>query len=319
MNHICSYFKQITSLWYLINYALLLLLGCFMKNIQVNMRDKDAPQKFANALYEYGFAVLTQHPIQASLLQTVYSDWRNFFDSPLKNNYLRNKDTGEGFVPYGVENAKGVAQKDLKEFYHFYPWGRYPLHIHMHSTLKLYQEMTELGNQLVSWLDKTLPTNIAEQLSMPLNRMIDGSDQHLLRILHYPPIESDTTALRSAPHEDINLLTLLPAGTSGGLELMDSHGIWHAVPGGHSVIFVNTADMLDLCTQGYYKSVKHRVTNPIGELATQSRYSLPFFIHPRPEVELKPGFTAQNYLLQRLKEIGLYYDYLYVNNEKVFT
>jgi isopenicillin N synthase-like dioxygenase len=46
------------------------------------------------------------------------------------------------------------------------------------------------------------------------------------------------------------------------------------------------------------------VVNPEAD-QNQSRYSMPMFLHPRSEVLLKPGMTADNYLQERLKEIGL--------------
>ena len=43
---------------------------------------------------------------------------------------------------------------------------------------------------------------------MPLDEMMADSDQSLLRILHYPPVEAaEPGAIRAAAHEDINLIT----------------------------------------------------------------------------------------------------------------
>jgi hypothetical protein len=45
--------------------------------------------------------------------------------------------------------------------------------------------------------------------------------------------------------------------------------------------------------------------NPTGPTAKDPRYSMPLFIHPRPEVRLSERHTAGSYLEERLREIGL--------------
>ena len=51
----------------------------------------------------------------------------------------------DGYFPFRSENAKGVEIKDLKEFYHVFPWGRVPPELET-ETRKLY-------NDLFSWFD----------------------------------------------------------------------------------------------------------------------------------------------------------------------
>jgi isopenicillin N synthase-like dioxygenase len=63
--------------------------------------------------------------------------------------------------------------------------------------------------------------------------------------------------------------------------------------------------MLQLCSKHYYHSTSHRVINPSGEAAQRSRYSIPLFLHPRDDVLLAPNFTAKDYLMERLKELGV--------------
>ena len=111
--------------------------------------------------------------------------------------------------------------------------------------------------------------------------------------------------MRAAAHEDINLITLLPAATAMGLELLDTAGQWQSVICERNDIVVNVGDMLELASQGYYRSATHRVVNPEGTASQQSRLSMPLFLHPRPEVVLAPDKTARQYLQERLREIGL--------------
>ncbi|MCS7292530.1 MAG: 2OG-Fe(II) oxygenase family protein [Gloeomargarita sp. SKYBB_i_bin120] len=137
---------------------------------------------------------------------------------------------------------------------------------------------------------------------------------------HYPPLPAGLPPgiLRAAPHTDINLITLLCGATSEGLELQQRDGTWWPVPVLPEALVVDSGDMLQWLTNGLLRSTTHRVMNPTGQ--NVSRYSLPFFVHPRPEVELTPlpacvartggdarfgRITAGEYLHQRLQEIGV--------------
>ena len=84
-------------------------------------------------------------------------------------------------------------------------------------------------------------------------------------------------------------------------------------------IVCNVGDMLQRLSNAHYPSTTHRVVNPRGEKARVSRYSIPFFVHPNPEMsldalpqcvddnhpKLHPAITAGEYLQQRLRDIGL--------------
>ncbi|WP_133130049.1 2OG-Fe(II) oxygenase family protein [Legionella yabuuchiae] len=264
-----------------------------------------ANKQFSESLQHTGFAVLENHPISSALIDSIYSEWINFFNSDDKNRYLYKRETQDGYFPPSVsEKAKGASLKDIKEFFQYYPWGQYPS-IMSQDTKTLYQQLTDLAATLLTWLENTLPVNVSNQLSMPFSRMINQSDQTMLRILHYPPLTGSEPAgaVRAAAHEDINLITLLVGATSSGLQVKDNLGNWHEVPCSKESIVVNAGDMLDLATSGYYRSTTHRVVNP--ELNNVARLSMPLFLHPRPEVSLSPEKTARQYLHERLTELGV--------------
>ena len=142
---------------------------------------------------------------------------------------------------------------------------------------------------------------------MPLSDMITQSPRNLLRILHYPPITGDEEvgAIRAAAHADINLLTVLPSASEPGLQLLSSDGTWVDVPYDPEYIIVNIGDMLQECTGGYYRSTMHRVINPAGADMSKSRMSIPMFLHPRDDVRLSARYLAEEYRMQRYRELGL--------------
>jgi isopenicillin N synthase-like dioxygenase len=77
------------------------------------------------------------------------------------------------------------------------------------------------------------------------------------------------------------------------------------VPHSPGQLIVNIGDMLQEATGGYLPSTSHRVATPDAEQPAVSRMSLPLFLHPRPDVVLSLRYTAGEYLMQRLDELGV--------------
>lgn len=273
----------------------------------INYHDPQAGQQLSQSLRQTGFAVLNNHPISPALLNKIYQDWGDFFASDVKQDYEFDRQMQDGFVSIdNAEVAKGYEKKDIKEYYHVYPWGRYPKTMGPEA-LQLFSDMSSLAGTLLGWIEDNTPSDIRANFSMPLHQMITDSNITLLRILHYPPLKDNEIpeAERAAPHHDINLLTLLPSATQSGLQLQDTHGNWHDIPCDEGMITINTGDMLEFLTQKHYPSSPHRVLNPTTPESNISRLSMPFFLCPRPEVLLSEGFTAQDYLEERLRENGV--------------
>ena len=273
---------------------------------KVNYGDHSAPSEFTKSLKQTGFGVLSDHPIDKNLIDNVYKEWSDFFNSENKNRYLYNEVDQDGYFPFQTENAKGQTLKDLKEFYHIYPWGKYPKEV-SDTTRILFDQLLELTSTLLEWIQDQTPIDIASKFSMPLNKMIEGSRTNLLRIIHYPPLNGNEQrgAIRGAAHEDINLITVLVAGTQPGPQIQDTNGSWHDVSCDPGCLAINTGDMLQEASGGYYPSTTHQIINPGGTISNVSRYSMPLFLHPRDDVQLSDGYTAREYLDERLTEIGL--------------
>ena len=273
----------------------------------VNYSSTVAPSHLTESLVSSGFAVIENHPISHKLISQAYDDWKSFFESEDKFKYRFKESDQAGYFPLTVsETAKGYSAKDIKEFYSYYDWAPHPQRIGP-STHQLYKELLELGKTFLGWIEGETPHRVRTSLSEPLSQMIENSRQNMMRIIHYPPLtgEEAPQAVRAAPHEDINLITLLPASTAAGLQVKDVAGNWIDIECDPGSIIVNTGDMLDLVTDGFYKATTHQVLNPSGDMAKLSRYSMPFFLHPRSEVQLSPSKTAGDYLTERLRELGL--------------
>ncbi len=287
---------------------------------------------FIDALIEgfryFGFIILKDHAVSRELLQRAYAQSKAFFDLPVeeKRDYARGGDGQRGYTPFGKEHAKTSKVGDLKEFWHvgrefpegsplatIYPpnvWPAQPADFRA-TFIELYEALEGAGFAMLEALAPSL--GVADDY---FARMATNGNS-ILRLLHYPPIpkDADPNAVRAAAHEDINLITILVAAEGGGLELLDRNGEWLAIDTDPENLIVDAGDMLARITNDVIPATTHRVVNPNGP--NVSRYSMPFFMHPHSAALLEcipdckgagakyPPITADAFLKQRLKEIGL--------------
>jgi isopenicillin N synthase-like dioxygenase len=296
--------------------------------------DRDAFVAELGAAYrEWGFAGIRGHGIPQSLIDGAYDDFVRFFALPtdVKMQYhLKGTGGARGYTPFGVETAKDSKHADLKEFWHIgrelprdsefaevmpeNVWPREVQGFHEHG-YALYEALDKLGARVLRAL--------ALHIGLPELFFDDKTNlgNSILRPIHYPPITTDNVPnVRAGAHEDINFITLLVGASAAGLEVKSRKGEWVPFTAEADTIVVNIGDMMQRLTNHVYPSTTHRVTNPPGEQARKPRYSVPFFLHPNPDVELAPldscitndnprrydtSITAHDYLQERLREIKL--------------
>ncbi|MFN3696807.1 MAG: isopenicillin N synthase family dioxygenase [Pseudobdellovibrio sp.] len=291
--------------------------------------------KFIEQLFtgikDYGFIILKDHDVSQDLLKSSYHVLERFFSLSEKQklSYVSENGGGQrGYTPFGKEHAKGAEVMDLKEFWHVgreVPAGHqfskyYPKNIWPDDTIPefrptfetLFSKLEQAGIQMMEAL--TYPLEVEKDYFK--NMVQEGNS--ILRLLHYPPIPEgvDPRCVRAAAHEDINFITILPAATQSGLQLKDRDGEWLDIQSDFGTLIVDAGDMLSRLTNEVIPSTTHRVINP-QDGTNSSRYSMPFFMHPHPESLLSclpsckgagakyPDITAHDFLMQRLREIGL--------------
>ncbi|MEO5641003.1 MAG: 2-oxoglutarate and iron-dependent oxygenase domain-containing protein [Sphingomicrobium sp.] len=291
---------------------------------------------FATALGEsfetYGFAIVRDHGISPALIARAEAAAKAFFALPetAKRAYASAGSGGaRGYTAFGVETAKGLTAHDLKEFWHIgreLPAG-HPYRAVMPDNIWP-SEVTEFRATMLELFDafdvagaKVLAA-VARFLGVDEDSFADAirDGNSVLRLLHYPPVEANAGAsIRAGAHEDINTITLLLGAEEAGLELKTSDGRWIPVSPRPGELVINIGDMLQRLTNGRLRSTSHRVVNPAPDRASKARFSMPFFLHFRPDflIEALPGtvadgdaptwppITAHDYLLERLREIKL--------------
>ena len=235
-----------------------------------------------------------------------------------------------GYTPFGIETAKDSKYPDLKEFWHIGrelpPGSKYATVMAANLWPDEVPDFREYGYGLYEALD-ALGTRVlralAVHIDLPENWFEDKTNfgNSILRPIHYPPITADDVPnVRAGAHEDINFITLLVGASAAGLEVLTREGDWLPITTEGDAIVVNIGDMLQRLTNHVYPSTTHRVTNPQDGNARKPRYSVPFFLHPNPDVVLDvlpscisidnpkryaTPITAHEYLLERLREIKL--------------
>lgn len=296
---------------------------------------KQFVEDLGDAFHRIGFVAIKNHGLTDELTEKLYSVVKEFFALPeaVKRQYDHPELHGQrGYTSKGKEHAKGRTTADLKEFYQIgqfvddadpikenYPDNIWPDEVsEMHPTAKkAYQTLEEAGKQLLQAI--ALYLNLEETYFDP--QVHNGNS--ILRAIHYYPIENPEEvpddAVRAAEHGDINLITLLMGASAEGLQVLRRDGAWIPITALPDQIIVNVGDMLARLTNDTLKSTIHRVVNPPRELLGTPRYSIPFFMHPRAEMDLTclsscisedqpkkyDDMTAGEFLEERLREIGL--------------
>lgn len=292
-------------------------------------------EELGQAYNNIGFVAIRNHYLSNDLQDKLYRSIRRFFALPdeVKQKYEDPELAGQrGYVGKGKEHAKGRSTGDLKEFYHIgqvveghdpikkeYPENVWPDEV---------PEMKEYGIEAYKQLERT-GVEMLRAIAIYLDLEPDYFDQKvkngnsILRPIHYYPIENPEEvpedAVRAAEHGDINLITLLMGASAEGLQVLRRDGKWIPITAMPDQLVVNVGDMLERLTNKKLKSTIHRVINPPKEYMKTSRFSIPFFMHPRSEMNLNcldncinednpkqfEDITAGAFLNQRLAEIGL--------------
>lgn len=295
-------------------------------------RKQQFVQALGNAYEEVGFVAVKNHGIPDDLIADLYQYVQQFFALPtdVKLSYEKKELAGQrGYTSFGREHAKGFEAPDLKEFFQFGQTvedgdpikAQYPDNVTVDEVpqftptlLAAYKNFERSGRALLQAI--ALYLDLDEQY---FEQYVHNGNS-ILRAIHYPPIIGEPkSSIRAEQHEDINLITLLVGASADGLQILTKQNEWVGVTSLPEQIVVNVGDMLQRLTNNKLRSTTHRVVNPPRELWNTSRYSIPFFLHPKASMNLAclegcvdaanpkayEDATAGEYLDERLAEIGL--------------
>ncbi len=290
------------------------------------------PGEVGASFETFGFAVIADHGIDGELIARAWALTEALYALPVEmrmRGHVPGSGGARGYTPFGVEIAKDADKHDLKEFWHVgrdlppghrfrasmpdNVWPEQPAAF-LETFQRLFKAFDTAGNRILS----AIAIHLGLTPDWFEGAVQDGNS--VLRLLHYPPIPVDADGIRAGAHEDINLITLLLGAEEAGLQLLTRQGDWLAIDPPKGAMVVNVGDMLQRLTNHRLPSTTHRVINPPPERRHLPRYSMPFFLHPASDFLIKTlpqcvdaehpdryplPITADDYLQQRLREIGL--------------
>ncbi len=262
------------------------------------------------ACHEIGFMYLQNSGISKNLINQVFTHSKSFFNLPLEVKQKQawsDEFSNTGYVGIERERLNPNNPGDLKEALNVNKQAAVGIDT---SIVTFYDSCTELAN--------TILQAYALALELPENYFTTRHNQqnHTLRLLHYPPLQTPVKPgqVRAGEHSDYGTITLLFQDDIGGLEVQTTSGEWIAAPAIPDTVIVNTGDLMQRWTNHVFCSTKHRVMIPSDNRVKQSRYSIAFFCHPNDDSEITclescqkeqspiyPPILAGEYLLSRLQ------------------
>lgn len=212
-------------------------------------------------------------------LNKMYDFWANWFAQPEQEKLKLLRSPGKGgFYPTFSETPGYTGNKDPKQYFHVRT-----NHLGMDAaTAAIFWRCCHVAT---SWM---IDAGFPELYVKP--------DNCVLRILHYLPTSDGAVG---ETHCDFDLLTVSVPGTVPGLEVFENKE-WKLQEEG-----VQVGEMLEIYASNFdldtpIKATPHRVrTAPNTE-----RYKAVFFVLPDNDFELRPGYTANDYLSEALSKAG---------------
>ena len=254
-------------------------------------------ESLRTACADVGFFYIKNHGFPSSLINDLRRVSAEFFSLPMnrKTNFKITPQI-QGYLPLGYRSYEGEQRAGTSHQEGF--WVGHERRIDPENPLDgpnqwppecpEFQKMMGRYFEAAEDLSKTLmrgfslalgleEDHIAHYFSRPLSR---------LKVNHYPPQDSPLSEnnLGVVPHCDSGAFTILWQDSIGGLEIQNKEGQWVGAPPIADTFVVNIGNIMEMWSNGRFSSTPHRVIN----VGNDNRYSIPLFVNPSAEVEIKP-------------------------------
>ncbi|KAK7401738.1 hypothetical protein VNO78_13450 [Psophocarpus tetragonolobus] len=240
------------------------------------------------ACKQWGFFQLLNHGVNSSLVEKVKLEIQDFFNLPMseKKKLWQSAQHMEGFGQAFV-----VSEEQKLDWADLFYMTTLPKHLRMphlfpqlplpfRDTLEVYSmEMKDLAMVIIGYMGKALKIEEKE-----ISKLFEDGIQ-LMRMNYYPPCPEPEKVIGLTPHSDgIGLTILLQVNEVEGLQIRKD-GLWIPVKPLPNAFIVNVGDILEIMTNGIYRSIEHRATVN-GE---KERVSLATFYSPSPDGVVGPA------------------------------
>ncbi|XP_057415551.1 oxoglutarate-dependent flavonoid 7-O-demethylase 1-like [Lotus japonicus] len=244
-------------------------------------------KKLDYACKEWGFFQLINHGVSKSLVENVKLGTEKFFKLPMaeKKKFGQKEGDVEGYgQAFVVSDEQKLEWADMF-LMHTLPSNRRNPHLFPNIPLPFREDLetysAELKNLAIQILD--LMANALTVGTTEIRELFGEGDQ-TVRMNYYPPCPQPELVMGLNPHSDSGGLTiLLQANDVEGLQIKQDK-LWIPVKPLPNAFIINIGDMLEMMTNGIYRSIEHRaVVNTDKE-----RLSIATFYAPGIEGNIGP-------------------------------
>ncbi|KAK8445465.1 hypothetical protein SEVIR_9G330700v4 [Setaria viridis] len=238
---------------------------------------KEECAKLGSACNQWGFFQLINHGVPDEVIHNFRNGMAEFFKQSLEAKKMYSQVPGS-LEGYGQHFVFSESQKlDWADMFYLILRP-----IDSRDTRNSIDRYSSEAAKLVSCLLKFLAMDMGVEPESLLE-IFRGQPQSM-RMTYYPPCRQADKVVGLSPHTDANSLTLLlQANAVQGLQIRKD-GKWVAVNALDGAFIVNVGDILEILSNGRYKSVEHRAIVH----STKERMSAAVFHQPCQDSTVAP-------------------------------
>lgn len=270
-----------------------------------------------------GYAILELDDVEAQLISECLQNWHEFLLSDEIFQHLFNVETHFGFIPDFISHLNYSGMKETNDFKNPVKHSRY-FDFSYKPLDELLQQRKNNGFifSCFHWYNWALPVNRTfAKTHLLFQKLLVKAEEFLHAIAPYvnnypcPEIDEYKTQFRALyyqrqiganilaePHSDINLITLIPLAAAPALQILDKD-TWHSIPQRSDKLLVLAGDMMQFISNGMIPAATHKVC--FSDENISERISLPFFVHPKEDLQLRQSLLAANYYQARMRDFNV--------------
>ena len=247
--------------------------------------------------HHIGFFIATNHGVSNALVDNTFDFSKKLFDLPLEKKLLIDKKQSRFFRGWEAEGAEYTNNNpDIREQVDLWSENEIrdqevePPYLKLLGPNQWFPESVLPGyrQNMRQWFSET--EKLADRIMSLLALGLDLPDDYfhsrfgqermgLTKLIRYPKTPAEQFGVNA--HHDTGFITVLAAGQTPGLQILNATNQWISVPVVANAFVINLGEMLQAITGNYYIATPHRV------FCNTERYSVGYFHGPSLETELQ--------------------------------
>ncbi|KAK7350299.1 hypothetical protein VNO77_08742 [Canavalia gladiata] len=249
--------------------------------------NKDELLKLDIALKEWGFFQIVNHGVAKELMQRMKDITAEFFELAVeeKEKWKMPPDDIQGYGHTSVVSEEQILDWCDQLILLVYP-TRYRKLQFWPDTPEGFKDIIEAYSSEIKRVGEELICSLSVILGLEKQDLLELHEELLqgIRVNYYPPCNTPEQVIGLTPHSDASTISLVMQDDDiTGLEIRYK-GNWVPVTPIRDALVVNVGDVIEILSNGKYKSIEHRaMTNK-----NRRRTSHVAFLFPRDDVEVGP-------------------------------